>query len=161
MLGAKNSRKVGGGRPVVKSWALAMAAMALITSAAQAKPRAEAVVAGRALVDKTTADFAACQAQYARMMADDDRDFNAALGANAKDADRPSLAELKKTVAETNPEFSRRDGALARKIHECDAIARDEMNARDRLWQLCQDYADKASSDAASEAERQALNACR
>jgi len=148
------------GEALFKSLVLAAAATALIACAAQSKPRADAVIAGRALVDKTTSDFAACQVQYARMMADDDRDFNAALGANTKNAGQPSLAEIKKTVAETNADFNQRDLALARKIHECDAFGLDEMNARDRLWQLCRDYADENARAAATTAEQQALKAC-
>jgi hypothetical protein len=141
---------------VIKSVALGMAAVALLACAAQSQPSVEAVAAQRERVATTTAESAACQAQYARIFADDDRDFHAALHANAADADRPSLAELKRTVAETKGEFDRRDNALARKIQECDAIARQEMEARDRLWSLCHD-----ARAAASEARQQADAACR
>jgi hypothetical protein len=141
---------------VIKSVALGIAAVALLACAAQSQPSVEAVAAQRERVATTTAESAACQAQYARIFADDDRDFHAALRANAADADQPSLAELKRTVAETKGEFDRRDSALARKIHECDAIAREEMEARDRLWTLCHDA--KASAGAAQD---QADAACR
>jgi len=124
---------------VIKSVTLGMAAVALLACAAQSQPSTEAVATQRERVATATAQSAACQAQYARMFADDDREFRAALRANAADADEPSLAELKRTVAETKSEFDRRDRALAGKIHECDAIAREEMEARDRLWTLCHD----------------------
>lgn len=155
MLAPESPQNEGGGA-VIKSVALGMAAATLLACAAQSQPSAEAVAAQRERIATTTAESAACQAQYARLFADDDRDFRAALRANAADADQPSLAELKRTVAETKGEFDRRDGALARKIHECDAIAREEMEARDRLWALCHD-----ARAAPGEARRQADTACR
>ena len=141
---------------MIKSAGLAMAAVALLACAAQSQPSAETVAAQRERVATTTAESAACHAQYERIFADDDRDFRAALRANAANADQPSLAELKRTVAETKSEFDRRDSALARKIHECDAIAREELEARDRLWTLCRD-----ARAAPGEARQQGDAACR
>ena len=150
MLAPGSPQNEGGGA-VIKSVALGIAAVALLACAAQSQPSTEAVATQRERVATATAQSAACQAQYARLFADDDRDFRAALRANAADANQPSLAELKRTVAETKGEFDRRDGALARKIHECDAVAREEMEARDRLWTLCHDASaprDEAQADA-------------